>query len=71
MRGQQVHARAGGNWALLRDPRLLPGTRHLHVGDPLFKAAVDTTTLLNFDVDVSCRVSSAQVVEKSPRQEVL
>lgn len=54
MRGPQVRARAGGTEAPLRDPRLLPGTRHLRVGDPLFKAALDTTTLLNFLFLVGC-----------------
>lgn len=71
MRGPQVRARAGGTEAPLQDPRLLSGTRHLRVADPLFKAALNTTTLLNFDADVSCRMSSAQVVEKSLRQEML
>lgn len=71
MRGPQVRARAGGTEAPLHDPRLLSGTRHLRVADPLFKAALNTTTLLNFDADVSCRMSSTQVVEKSLRQEML
>lgn len=71
MRGPQVRARAGGTEAPLHDPLLLSGTRHLRVADPLFKAALNTTTLLNFDADVSCRMSSAQVVEKSLRQEML